>query len=197
MLAAVVTALIGVSVSMTPYFAGDVAVTRGLQALVPDPSWWALPISRLASAPSKYVVITLALGVAHAVAGWKGSLIGLAAIVLDQYASEASKTLFARPRPLAGLVRVVGTPGGFSFPSGTLTFFSVTFGWVALLGARLGSSVGRAVAAAAAAMMVAGALARVTLGAHWPSDVVLTSVVCLTWLWAVARVALPRARRQA
>jgi membrane-associated phospholipid phosphatase len=37
-------------------------------------------------------------------------------------------------------------------------------------------------------MIALSGAARVALGAHWPSDVVLTTVICLTWLWASARV---------
>ena len=31
------------------------------------------------------------------------------------------------------------------------------------------------------------------LGAHWPSEVILTAVVCLSWIWAASRVVLRRA----
>jgi membrane-associated phospholipid phosphatase len=41
-------------------------------------------------------------------------------------------------------------------------------------------------------MLVLGCLARVALGAHWPSDVVLTTVIGLAWIWAAARVVVPR-----
>ena len=34
------------------------------------------------------------------------------------------------------------------------------------------------------------AYARVAVGAHWPSDVLLTSIICLTWIWAASRVVL-------
>jgi hypothetical protein len=40
-------------------------------------------------------------------------------------------------------------------------------------------------------VIVLGWAARVALGAHWPSDVVLSTVVCLSWIWAVRRVVLP------
>lgn len=174
---------------MTPYFAGDVAVTRLVQSMFPDPAW-AIPVSRLATEPSKYVVIAVALGAAYALAGWRGAVLGAIAILLEQYGSEASKAIFARPRPSPQLVSVVGTPSGYSFPSGTLTFFSATFGWVGILASRAKAGpVRTAVGAAALLMLVAGCLARVVLGAHWPSDVVLTTMVSLTWLWAVARTA--------
>ena len=186
-LAAIVTLLIGIGVSMTPVFAGDVAVTRAVQAIFPDPSW-AVPISRLAAAPSKYIVMALALGVSYLLAGWRGPVVGVIVILLDQYGSEASKAIFSRPRPSPELVAVVGKPSGYSFPSGTLTFFSATFGWVGILAARARAGrIRTAAGAGALVMIVLGCLARVVLGAHWPSDVVLTTMVCLTWLWAAER----------
>jgi membrane-associated phospholipid phosphatase len=39
---------------------------------------------------------------------------------------------------------------------------------------------------------VLGCAARVALGAHWPSDVLLTSVICLSWIWATSRLVLGR-----
>ena len=41
-------------------------------------------------------------------------------------------------------------------------------------------------------MIALGWAARVVLGAHWPSDVVLTTLVCMTWLWATIRAVAPR-----
>ena len=39
-------------------------------------------------------------------------------------------------------------------------------------------------------MVLLGCLARVALGAHWPSDVLLTALICMVWIWAAARVVL-------
>jgi membrane-associated phospholipid phosphatase len=195
LLAALVTVLIGVGVRMTPYFAGDVQAARALQAASPTPGWWATPISRLAPAPGKYYVMGLALVLSIVVAGWKGLLIVGGFLLLEQYGAESTKAWFARPRPSRELIAVVGSPSGFSFPSTTITFFSVTFGAVALLAARSARSwrparraaVPRWIAGLAALMLAAGCAARVAVGAHWPSDVILTAVICLTWIWATAR----------
>jgi membrane-associated phospholipid phosphatase len=193
LLAAVVTILIGVGVWMEPYFAGDVELTRAFQAAAPNPGWWATPISRLAPAPAKYYVMVIALVVAYVLAGWRGLVIVGGFIALEQYGAESTKAWFERPRPSRDLIAVTGNPGGFTFPSTTITFFCVTFGAVAVLAAARRKSPARwPIFAVAAAMLVLGCAARVALGAHWPSDVVLTSVICLAWIWATTRIVLGR-----
>ena len=187
-LAAAVTVLIGLGVWLDPYFPGDVALTRALQSAFPDPDWWATPISRIASAPAKYFVMGLTLGISLGLGGWKGAAVGAGAMLLDQYGAEASKAVFARPRPSADLVAVAGSPSGFTFPSGTLTFFSVTFGWMLIQAQRAKpGSIRTALLAVMPLALLLGCLARVVLGAHWPSDVVLTVVICRSGLWEGGR----------
>jgi membrane-associated phospholipid phosphatase len=188
--AAVVSILVFTAVSLTPYFAGDVTVARAVQAVSPGTAWATL-VTNLALEPAKYVVMTLAVVFAFWLAGWKGAVLALVAIAIEQYFGEASKQIAQRPRPSRELIAVVGNPSGFSFPSTFTTFIAVTFGSVLLL--ALHSRVRRAggVAAVAAFVIVLGWAARVALGAHWPSDVVLTTVFCLAWIWAARRLVLP------
>ena len=188
-LAAVVTALIGLGVWMEPYFAGDVEVARAVQTAAPNPGWWATPISRLAPAPAKYYVMVITLVLSYILAGWRGLAITGGFIALEQYGAESTKAIFGRPRPSPDLIAVIGNPSGFTFPSTTITFFAVTFGAVAMLALRRARAPGRwPILIAASLMLALGCVARVALGAHWPSDVVLTSVICLSWIWAVSRV---------
>jgi membrane-associated phospholipid phosphatase len=189
-IAAAVSILVFTGAAMTPYFAGDVAVARAVQAASPGTAWATL-VTSLAQDPAKYVVMTLAVVSALWLAGWKGAVIAIAAIAIEQYFGEASKQFAQRPRPSRDLIAVVGNPSGFSFPSTFTTFIAVTFGTVLLL--AIGSRVrqARLVAAICALVIVVGWAARVALGAHWPSDVVLTSVVCLAWIWAARRLLLP------
>jgi undecaprenyl-diphosphatase len=191
-LAAIVTILIGIGVRMEPYFAGDVQATRALQALSPEPGWWATPISRIPTAPAKYYVMAIAIVLAYVVGGSKGPVIAVLAIVLDQWFGEASKEIFGRPRPSPDLITVFGTPRGFTFPSTTMTFACATFGILAILAARAKATPMRTAVLIVSVVMIAlSCAARVALGAHWPSDVLLTTVICLTWVWAVVRVVRP------
>jgi membrane-associated phospholipid phosphatase len=194
-LAAVVTLLIGAAVSMEPYFAGDVAIARALQSALPEPGWWARPISNLAPAPGRYWVSGIAIILAYLIAGWRGLALIAGALLMEHYGAESTKAIFGRPRPSPDLIAVAGSPRGFTFPSTTITFFCASFGTLAILGARYRnrrSVLGTPVLILASLMVVLGCAARVALGAHWPSDVVLTSVICLTWLWAAARSFAPR-----
>jgi len=193
-LAAIVSVLIGVGVAMEPYFAGDVTAARAVQAAAPDPGWWATPISRLAPAPAKYYVMGLTAILAFALVGVRGLLLAVVFIALEQYGAESTKAWFGRPRPSRELIAVVGTPTGFSFPSTTITFFSVTFGLLSVIAARVRKTpLAIGVLVAGLVMLALGGLARIALGAHWPSDVILTAVVCLSWIWAASRVVLRRA----
>lgn len=193
-IAAVVTVLIGTAVAMEPYFAGDVGVTRIIQAASPNPPSWATAVSRLAPAPGKYYVMAVVLTAAFFVAGWRGLVLLAGFILLEQFGAEHTKAIFERPRPSRDLVAVIGSPSGFSFPSTTMTFFAVTFGGLAVLAhIRKQAPSRRVVMGAALAMVLVGCLARIALGAHWPSDVFLTSMICMLWIWAAARVTLRNA----
>lgn len=190
LVAAAVSVLIVAAASLEPYFAGDVAIARAVQAIVPGTAW-ATAVTSLALSPQKEVVMVLAVGLAWWLAGWKGAGLTIAAIALEQLGGEAAKQIAQRPRPSKDLVAVVGNPSGFSFPSTFTTFVTVTFGTVLLLALHSRARAAVAIGTMSALVILCGWAARVALGAHWPSDVVLSSVVCFTWLWAARRVVLP------
>jgi len=193
LIAAAVTVLVGLGVAMEPYFAGDVRAARAVQAAAPDPGWWATPVSRLAPAPGKYYVMAVVLTASFFVAGWRGLALIAAFLLLEQYGAEYTKAIFKRPRPSRELITVIGNPSGFSFPSTTLTFFAVTFGGLGVLAlVRQQSPMRMLVMSIGFGMVLIGCLARIALGLHWPSDVFLTSLICLVWIWAVARGVLAK-----
>ena len=142
-------------------------------------------------ATATYAAMVLAVALAWLLAGWKGAAIAIGAIALEQTLGEASKNIAQRPRPSRDLIAVVGNPSGFSFPSMFTTFMAVTFGTVMMLARRSRARTAPFVMGVAGLMIVVGWGARVALGAHWPSDVVLTTVVCLAWVWAAIRAVRP------
>jgi len=190
LLALGVSVLVFTAVALEPSFAGDVTLARAVQAAVPG-TGWATAVTSLATTPTKYIVMVLAVALAWLLAGWKGAAIAIGAIALEQTLGEASKNIAQRPRPSRDLIAVVGNPSGFSFPSTFTTFMAVTFGTVMMLARRSRARTAPFVMGVAGLMIVVGWGARVTLGAHWPSDVVLTTVVCLAWVWAAIRAVRP------
>ncbi len=190
LLALGVSILVLTAVSLEPYFASDVSTARAVQAISPG-TGWATAVTSLATAPNKYIVMALAVALAWLLAGWKGAAMTIGAIAVEQTFGEASKEIAERARPSRDLIAVVGNPSGYSFPSTFTTFIAVTFGTVMLLARRSRAKAAPFVMAVAGSMIVIGWGARVALGAHWPSDVVLTTVVCLVWVWATIRAVRP------
>lgn len=191
-LALVVSALLFAAARLEPYFAGDVPIARAVQAMSPGTSW-ATGVTRTATAPTKYALMALGIGLAWALAGWKGAAIVTGALVIEQSFGEASKQIAQRPRPSRELLQVIGNPSGYSFPSTFTTFYAVVFGSLLLLARRARPGMlATSVTILSVVMIVIGWGARVVVGAHWPSDVVLATIICMTWLWATIRVALPR-----
>ena len=190
-LALAVSVLVFAAVSLEPYFAGDVNLARVIQAMSPGTEW-ASAITSLATAPAKYIVMSAAVLLAWWLGGWNGAAIAVGAIAIEQAGAEATKLIAKRPRPSPDLIAVVGKPAGFSFPSTFTTFIAVTFGTVWLLARRSRKNAAPVIASVAAMVIALGWGARIVLGAHWPSDVVLTTLVCMTWLWATVRAVASR-----
>lgn len=159
---------------LTPRLPGDPAVARFIQGLgIPSaPAAW---ITSLAARPLVYGVLAVGL----LLATWRGRLRGLVATAalmgLWWSAGEPLKTIVQRPRPTAEFVEVVRASSGFSFPS---TFATTWFSaWVppAIYAWRTRQrEAGMAVSMVAWTVVVAGAWARIRMGAHWPSDLLMT-----------------------
>jgi undecaprenyl-diphosphatase len=89
--------------------------------------------------------------------------------------------IIQRPRP-TGVAHVTSHLGGYSYPSGHVGFFL----WLSvlamvLLARRLPRPLYIACWILAAVLVVASAVSRIYVGAHWPSDVVGGFLVGLAW----------------
>jgi undecaprenyl-diphosphatase len=197
MFAVACTLIAVIAAARTPYLPGDVALARALQALSPGTGWVPVFIST-AYAPAKFILMAIAVLGTWRLAGRRAAAVVLAAIVLEQLLGEASKSLAGRPRPSRELVAVMGNPTGFSFPSTFITLYSVTVGALVLTALRAArGAVRTGIVTVGIVLLVLAGAARVVPGAHWPSDVLGTYAICLSWLHAglslVNRASSPRA----
>jgi undecaprenyl-diphosphatase len=180
--AAICTLVVGVTMAVTHSLPGDVAVARAIQALSPGTDWVPGFIST-AYAPAKFALMGIAVLGTWRLAGMRAAAVVLVAIVIEQLLGEASKSLFQRPRPSREMIAVMGNPSGFSFPSTFVTLYSVTVGSLVLGALRFTRGAKRAgVAIIGIALLILAGAARVVPGAHWPSDVLGTYAICLSWL---------------
>jgi membrane-associated phospholipid phosphatase len=159
---------------LTPRLPGDPTVARAIQGLgiPPAPAAW---ITSMAGRPSVYVVLAIGL----VLATWRGRLRALVATAvlmgLWWYGGEPLKELVHRPRPTAEFVEVVRASSGFSFPSTfATTWFSAWIPLAIYAWRTRQRAAGTAVSVVAWILVLAGAWARVRMGAHWPSDLLMT-----------------------
>jgi membrane-associated phospholipid phosphatase len=195
LVALAVTILFGAQARLLRSLPGDAAVARAVQGLSPGTAWVG-PMVSTASAPLKYGLMAIAVLGAWRLAGMRAAAVVVIAIALEQTFGESSKLLFGRPRPSRDVIAVMGNPSGLSFPSTFMTLYSVTIGALVVLawpprGQALRTGV---LAAGVVVLLVAGA-ARIVPGAHWPSDVVGTVAICLSWLAVGFSVAGASGRR--
>lgn len=89
----------------------------------------------------------------------------------------------AQPRPSPQLIRVMGHPKGYAFPSIFALVYVGTFGYLgAVAAAQRKGALRVIIVSAAAALLTVGAIARIDLGAHWPSDLWIAYLIGLFWI---------------
>jgi membrane-associated phospholipid phosphatase len=167
-----------------PSFPGEAALARALQALGPsaDLAW---TLTQTIMPPAVWVVIGLGLAGAAWQGGRRGALVAALLVALWRFGGEPLKSVVQRARPTAAVVEVTRPTSGWSFPSTFATTWYSAWLPMAVFAARRArrrrpDTERRAptlVAAAGGALLLAGAWARVRMGAHWPSDLALTLVM--------------------
>jgi undecaprenyl-diphosphatase len=108
-----------------------------------------------------------------------------------------------RPRPTTDqVIRITEHPGSSSFPSGHVIFITVSAALVMLAVGhrhlpRLGQWLGWAVTCS---VVLLAAISRVYVGAHWPTDVLASTLIAAGWLSlviSVRRISDPAFRHEA
>jgi membrane-associated phospholipid phosphatase len=178
-----IAALATLTTKYFPYFPGDVAVERWVQSLLPQNLNWAGAVSRTAEFPWILFILALVFGLSWALAGWRAALISVFSLGGMLALGYWLSPVIGRPRPSPELVHVFRPLSGYSFPSQFALRYAATFGFLAVLAAmRSSGGVRAALLIVCSVILILGWVARVALGAHWPSDVTIS--YCLGFLWA-------------
>jgi len=185
-----VTVLLIIGTRYFSYFPGDVAVARFVQWITPASAGWAQLISSTAKFPWNLVLLALTLGLSWRLTGWRAAVLGLASFAGMWVLGIWLGPLVARPRPSPNLVHVADKLSGYSFPSIFGLSYASTIGFLAVLFNRKASGVLRiTVVVICCVLLLVGWGARISLGAHWPSDVFLSYFIGFLWAAFLIRFA--------
>ncbi|WP_338142995.1 phosphatase PAP2 family protein [Sphingobium algorifonticola] len=159
---------------------GDVALTQAAQAFFGARPAWAEHVTTSATDPWMWGVM-LACGLVAALvrngATGVGIMIGFAVAL----AADRLLRLFLHvPRPTADLVAVAKPSQSSGLPSTFALVYGATVGIVMLLALARRDGTGRILAVVMAALLLAGCAARVTMGGHWPSQMVASVMLAMS-----------------
>ncbi len=166
-----VNVLLIVAATRMPYFPTDLLVARTLQSLAFFPLSWASSITATADKPWCFALLALVAMVAWLLCGWRAALVALPVFFGLWLFGIWLSPLIAQPRPSPELIRVVGHPKGYAFPSVFGLVYVATFGYLGLLvGTQCRGILRVLIPLVAVLAFLIAACARIVLGAHWPSD---------------------------
>jgi undecaprenyl-diphosphatase len=163
-------------------FPGDVAVERWVQSWVPQNLNWAVGISRTAEIPWVLILLAFVFALSWTLGGWRAALLSVLSFAGMLALGKWLSPMIARPRPSPELVHVFQARSGYGFPSLFALRYAATFGFLAVL--AVGKSFGMlrvTLFVVCTGLCIFGGIARVALGAHWPSDVILSYYLGLLW----------------
>lgn len=178
----IIAVLVTLATKYFAYFPGDVAVERWVQSLVPPNLNWAEAVSRTAEFPWIILILALISALSWALAGWRAALLSIPSFLGMWVLGAYLGPVIARPRPSPELVHLFRPLPGSSFPSLFALRYAATFGFLAVLAAVKSSGALRnGLLIGCGVILLLGWVARVALGAHWPSDVIISYYLGLLW----------------
>ncbi len=172
---------------------GDVAATVALQSAFGASPAWAAWLTDTAKPPLVAVVVIAGAGLAWLMAGWRAALAVPVAGGLGWLIDKALRAVIFAPRPPPDLVAVATASSSSGLPSSFGLVYGSVFG--AVLFAPASGKMALALQGLAVALIIAGAAARLVLGGHWFSQMLVSTLLgALAAMSAVALLSLARGR---
>ena len=166
-----------------PYLPGDVVATKLVQSHLPESSGWAKWLSSTAEMPWLIILVAVIFSLCWKIAGWRAALLSLFSIIGVSLLGVWLGPIVAQARPSPRLIRVSGSFSGSAFPSIFALRYASTIGFLAALSiVKMRGSMRWILLLACCCLLFAGALARLALGAHWPSDICLSYLIGFLWV---------------
>ena len=183
-----VAILLVVGAGRLSYFPGDIAASRFIQRITPVSTGWPQWVTATAKYPLNLFLIVLSAGLSWWIAGWRAALLALASFAGMWILGKTLGPVVGRPRPSPELVHVAKELSGYSFPSISGLTYASTIGFIGVLFNRKKSGALRVtVIIGCSLLLLAGWVARISLGAHWPSDVILSYLMGFLWIYFLVR----------
>ncbi len=169
---------------------GDVAVTLALQSAFGASPQWAEWLTDTAKPPLVVATMVVGAGLAWLIAGWRAAMAVPLAFGFGWLIDKAARALIFAPRPAADVVEVASASSSSGLPSTFGLVYGGVFGVVLMARARRWDTA--LLQVLAAFLIITGAAARIMLGGHWPSQmlvsVLLGLAVAAAAYWATKRI---------
>jgi undecaprenyl-diphosphatase len=169
-----------------PIFPGDIALARFIQGVVPYSSEWAVYVSMLSTFPGYFVLAGVSfISIWLLTHSLRAALFSFVSFVGILIIDHLMRLFIFIPRPSSDLIHVSHKLAGSSFPSTTALLYGATIGYglILVLMKRYPFSLGVSIDFVMRIMILCVAfVARIVLGAHWPSDIMISYIISFLWM---------------
>jgi len=153
---------------------GDRALASAIQRRTPDPLMeWFVLLNRFGQALPWATLLTVCIAAALVLSRHRAEALLVLVTLPLRLLNAGLKLLFDSPRPTLDAVQITELADGYGFPSGHASSAMIFYGVLFFIAPRVirSRTVCRIVRIATVIMIVMAGLARIAVGAHWPSDV--------------------------